>query len=230
MEGSGTSRIILLAAFITALGAVAAALISNLDDDSSSTTPTITGSTEAAAAGSPRTQRKPEAATGEEERATSDENPPSQPPRALTRTSIVELREEGKAEHLGSFEGDYGTQSIGGRSYPDGVSMLVYSDGSGQPKLAILTEGRFSKISGVVGIDGSAQCIEAPASVSIVDDRGALLWGPQTVHARSRVPFSADLSGAVRIYLAQASLESGEEVCGANPAWGSVYLTGPAGA
>jgi len=78
----------------------------------------------------------------------------------------------------------------------------------------------------VVGIDGNAECIDAPASVSIIDDRGTPLWGPKRVDSRSHAPFSADLEGAVRVYLTQASLASGEEGCGANPAWGSVYLTG----
>lgn len=221
-------KIAIIGAVIGALGAITAALIIVSDDDSP-TPPPITETVEAAGEPSPE-EEEPEAATeaeGEPDGG-SGQSAERSPAPTLTRTSIVQLSEEGKAEHLGAFEGDYGTQSIGGRPYPDGVSMLVFSDGSGHPKVAVNTEGRFSKISGVVGIDGNAECVEVPASVSIVDDHGTVLWGPKTVDSRSRVPFSADLEGAVRVYLTQASLATGEEGCGANPAWGRVYLTGPA--
>lgn len=151
--------------------------------------------------------------------------PAPQPP-APVRVSIVDLEEAGDADHLGAFDGDYGTQSIGGRQFVDGVSMVVYADGSGIAELGIQTRGRFERISGVVGIDGDAACLETPAAVSVEDDRGATLWGPTMVDSRTRESFNVRIAGAVRIYLVQQSLGD-RDGCGnseANPAWGRVYL------
>jgi hypothetical protein len=149
------------------------------------------------------------------------------PPPGPIRTSLAELERAGDAEFLAAFDGDYGTQSIGGREYANGVSMLVYSDGSGVAELHIQTMGRFESVSGVVGIDGEAQCLETPARVSVVDDLGRTLWGPTVVTSRSRKRFSADVRGAPRVSLVQESLASGPSSCNngeANPAWGDVFF------
>jgi hypothetical protein len=143
---------------------------------------------------------------------------------------IVELQKQGDVESLSAFDGDFGTQSIGGNDYESGVSMVVYSDESGVPELEIRTKGRFSRLTGVVGIDGNAQCLEASAKVWVADDAGNMLWGPEVVDSRSRTPVMADVSGTVRVNLEQRSKASSAEACGngeANPAWGEVYLEGP---
>ncbi len=183
---------------------------------------TVTTTVTKTASGSPRTTTAP-AATGTPTEGGDDR--PGNPSGAID--TIVDLEEsDDVAPTLSSFDGDFGQQSIGGESFDDGVSMLVYPDqSSGVPELTVDTKGRYAKLSGVVGIDGDAECFRNAARVSITDASDRILWGPEKVNVDSRRRFDVDISGAVKVNFVQRSLGSEDTDCeSANPAWGAVKL------
>lgn len=148
-------------------------------------------------------------------------------PPADTRAAdtLMELYEAGRVEETG--EADFGPQTIADKTYKDGVSMYVQSnDTFGTPRLPIKTNGRYKRLRGVVGISGDTDCPRFDATVSITDDQGQTLWGPQRVSFNSPKGFDIRIKGLALVNLVQRSLASSEDSCDsgdtADPAWGSV--------
>lgn len=203
----------LLAVALSAVAVIGAAVIDRSEGPSSPSATPVPNT--------PEIDESDDVAEGDPSDETDDVVEDVEPPLTMT---LSDLERAGDVDYLGSFDGDFGTQSIGDDDFSDGVSMLVYSDGSGIPSLEIQTRGRFSKVSGVVGIDGEAYCINSPAQVSITDDLGRTLWGPQQVTSRSQKRFEVGLEGAIRVNLEQVAVV-GPDDCdngAAQPAWGEM--------
>jgi len=167
--------------------------------------------------------------------------PPSPPDESDT---LSDLKRMGDAPEIDDIEGDYGQQEIGGESYEHGISMLVYledpDDDSGIPELTLETDGRYTRMSGYVGIQDEESDECSGAEVSITNESGKRLWprGGRRVEVHGEDPdpvrFSFRMERPEQVKLVQKSLaESPDDGCNgsANPAWGEVRFTkGSAGA
>jgi hypothetical protein len=125
------------------------------------------------------------------------------------------------------FEAEFGSRTIAGEIF-DSVSTTVYRDDrfhTGSPWITIKSQGRYSRIRGVVGIREDTEC-SSPASMTITDDeRGRTLWGPERVTIATAKQFDVPIRGLIRINLVGRSLAENDDVCGwgqSNPTWGDV--------
>ena len=144
------------------------------------------------------------------------------PPANTRADTLTELNEGGQVEEDG--EEDFGTQTIAGKTY-EGVSMFVNrGDVFGTPKLPIKTKGQYKRLRGVVGISGDTECPRIDARVSITDDQGQDLWGPERVSFNSPKRFDISIKGLPSVNLVQRSLSPSADSfsCTADPAWGQV--------
>lgn len=123
-----------------------------------------------------------------------------------------------------NVDAEFDNRSIGGRVYQDAVTGLVYSDGSGFSELVINTRGRFSSMQFVVGIDDEAECSDAEALASIEDERGRILWGPETIRIGHPLREQIALPGSIQVKLEQSSNQTGSHCDGgeAQVSWGGV--------
>ena len=119
---------------------------------------------------------------------------------------------------------EFGNRNIGGQTYGDAVTGDVYADGSGLPRLTILTGARFSSMHFVVGIDAEAECPRALASVSVEDESGQILWGPAQVAITGPITRTVTIPKPIQVVLVQRSDET-ESSCDygeAQVSWGAV--------
>jgi len=141
--------------------------------------------------------------------------PPADPRAADT---VTELDEGGYVEE--DCPGGVGTQTIAGETY-EGVTEEAYGSGCG---IHIETRGLYKRLRGVVGISGDTDCPRTDASVSITDDQGQTLWGPERVSFDSPKRFdNIRIRGLTSVSLVQRSLApSGDSCETADAAWGDV--------
>jgi len=142
--------------------------------------------------------------------------------------TITELSDAGRVED--DFGGArIGTQTIAGKTYADGVAMNT--DRSGDDfstetgTLPVSTRARYSRLRGVVGIDGDSECPRNDATVSITDDEGSTLWGPEKVTFTLARKFDIEIDGLPLINLVQRSLAPSYDSCGDGQtytAWGQL--------
>lgn len=151
------------------------------------------------------------------------------PPANTRADTLTELNDGGRVSS-GSVAPTFGTVTIAGKSY-EGVSMSVGRNDS-SPWLLIETNARYKRLRGVVGIKGDTDCPRNDARVSITDDQGQNLWGPERVSFNSPKRFDMSIKDLARVKLVQLSLASSEGsagTCGfvpddpkSDPAWGQV--------
>lgn len=181
------------------------------------------------------TQGAPErgGSTGEPDGVPGSENPaptprtePTLPPKpkapAPETDTIMELNAAGDVDGV-AVEAEFGTQTIAGETF-EGVSMLVNRSDiydTGSPWIEVTTRGRYTRLSGVVGISENTEC-ENDASVSITDGGGQNLWGPETVSIGSKKEFDVKIKGLIGIRLFGLSRAQSDQSCPANPAWGDI--------
>lgn len=139
----------------------------------------------------------------------------------------------GKLSNLGRVDIDYtmdlaGTTDISGTRSKDAVTGEVFPD-DGPIVFKVETNADYASVTGVVGISDDSACKGNSAEVSIADDEGATVWGPQTVTSRNRAEFSISITEARELTFSGDSGESGSddatEECGrgrADPAWGDI--------
>lgn len=149
--------------------------------------------------------------------------PSVEPPEAEAASiGLEELEGEEKVEF--DVAAEFGTRNIGGQSYNDAVTGEIYADGSGLSRLPIFTDGRFSSMHLVVGIDADSECPRARASVSVEDQSGQVLWGPQEVDITHPAEQSFAIPNPLQVVLVQRSKET-EDSCDygkAQVSWGAV--------
>jgi hypothetical protein len=133
-----------------------------------------------------------------------------------------------------NVDADLNAVNINGTAYNDGVTGSVYPDDSGFSSLTIHAKRRFSKIRFAVGISSDADCPRARARVSLTDESGRTLWGPEVVRIDAPQIDRIPIDHPVQVNLVQRSLEAGENACGngeATVSWGGVTFspqqTGP---
>lgn len=139
---------------------------------------------------------------------------------------LEELDEEENVEF--DVAAEFGTRNIGGQSYNDAVTGGIYADGSGLAQLTIFTEGRFSSMHFVVGVDADAECPRARASVAVEDQSGNALWGPKEVDITHPIEQTIGIPNPLQVILVQRSKET-ESSCDygmAQVSWGAVEFTG----
>ena len=202
--------ILLVATVIGAAAAVLALFLSGGSDDGPRTTPDPPIAT---------TAPEPTSETSTETTQTTPEPPPGP-------VGLTELNESEDVEF--SVDADFSTRNINGETHNDAVTGLVYSDDSGFTSLAIETKRRFDAVSFTVGIDAEAECPRARARVSLTDQSGRVLWGPEVVtidNPRSEQDLA--IPRPIQVNLEQKSLVTGENACGnteAQVSWGSVVF------
>ncbi len=112
-----------------------------------------------------------------------------------------------------------------------GALGAVYSDDSSRDReIVIKTNGQFSGLTGVIGIDGDAECRKTPASVHITDGTRTI-WPrsgePTEVRLHEPQPFSIEIMGAQTIVLTVNTADPNAS-CDhrrAEPGWGDVEFT-----
>ncbi len=184
------------------------------------------GATYVATGGAPVTSTSTVTATETETVTTTmgsdvDTEPPSPP-----ETGLTQLNEAEDVQF--SVAADFENRSIGGRVYQDAVTGLVYSDGSGFSELTIATKARFSSLQFVVGIDDEAECSQSQAIVSITDERGRRLWGPEPVAIGRPIAKTISISRPIQVNLNQSSGQSEGQGCDggeAHVSWGNVVFS-----
>jgi hypothetical protein len=165
------------------------------------------------------------AAVTQTETVTVTEPPPPEEPapeEAETSVGLEQLEEEEDVEF--DVAAEFGNRNIGGESYNDAVTGLVYSDGSGLAELTIRSGGRFSSMHFVVGIDADAECSEARANVSVENESGQPLWGPKPVSIGNPIEQTLSIPNPLQVVLVQRSRET-ESSCNSGEAhvsWGAV--------
>lgn len=79
--------------------------------------------------------------------------------------------------------------NISGKGYPEGLSTTIYGDSVGDGDFTLITQRRYTTVSGIVGIDSLTDCPSNAARVSIRDQSNRTLWGPVKVSITKPVRF-----------------------------------------
>jgi hypothetical protein len=154
--------------------------------------------------------------------------PPPPPPPGAAKKGLSELNDAGDVEF--SVDASFDAVNINGESYNDSVSGDVYPDDSGFGKLTVHTKRRFSAVDFTVGISADTDCPKARAKVSLTDEGGRVLWGPQVVTIDSSQTESVQIPKPVQLNLVQRSTATDDNSCtNATVAWGGVTFTSAPG-
>lgn len=123
-----------------------------------------------------------------------------------------------------------GTVSIGNTERDNAISGRLWYSGYGFARAVIATKGRYQTMIGVVGIDDNTPCPRNTARVRIENERGHVLWGPETVSIGQMLPLRVTVHGASRVDLindlTHHSAVGGDECAkgDADVAWASISL------